>query len=86
MALQNKLKDPKVQIIAIAVVVVVILLLTIFASKKVVVDGNECYIMPLIGTIRCGIAHKVIFGILALVIIASVVSLLVKTRKKVVSY
>ena len=83
MALQDKLKDPKVQIIAVAVVVVVVLLVAIFASKKVVVDGHECYIMPVMGTIRCGMAHKVVLGLVGLGVVAGVVAFLVMNRKKV---
>ncbi len=83
MAFQDKLKDPKVQLVAVGVVVVVVVLVAIFASKKVVVDGHECYIMPVMGTVRCGMAHKVVLGIVGLAVVAGIVAFLVMNRKKV---
>jgi hypothetical protein len=69
------LKNPMIQVVLVVAVVVSSLLAVIFFSKKVMIDGNECYIMPLLGTVRCGLAHKYIFGIIAFMLVLMTVGI-----------
>ena len=76
MEIKNVIQNPMVKAVLVIGVVVAILLAATFLSKKVVIDGNECYIMPGLGTVRCGLAHKFIFAGVAVLLVVMTVALL----------
>jgi hypothetical protein len=74
MELTKIIQNPMVKVSLVVAVAVAILFSAIFFSKKVVIDGNECYIMPGLGTVRCGLAHKFIYGGIAVLLVVSVIA------------
>ena len=78
---KNVLTNPKLQIVGVVGVVVLVIVLALVLSKKIIVDGHECYIMPVVGTIRCGKAHKYIGGLLIALLVAGTVAYFVLQNK-----